>query len=262
MRHAVLFSSYIPQHSLELGKKYVELLKTFFSRDTVFVGVNRDSCGAWEDLLKQENFHYRKVEEKFHIDSDVSGFMECLKMVRDSHERFDLFWLFHTKGASYDDLAKAMKFYDYYRQNFFARRKDIEEIMTTYPNIGLAANYLIMNAAMKTNDNSMRMKIFYPFKYKPVGYFVFGTFYAMRGTVVHEFLDNCEESFFTKNLVTELGFDRYFFEVNFCVISNMMGYDAAALDYKEGPQHEFLMRKCAEWRKDPVNYEPENFPWW
>jgi hypothetical protein len=55
-------------------------------------------------------------------------------------------------------------------------------------------------------------------------YFCVGTFYAMKGFLLHRFLHGCDAAFFEKNLVTELGADRYFFEQLFPNVAWRQGF--------------------------------------
>ena len=260
MNHVALFSSYIPEKSLALGSMWLGILRKHFSNDQVYIGDNFQSCDAWKSTLDFAKFPYRKVPEKFHIDSDVSGFMEALKQLKESKDKFDLVWFLHTKGSS-RDANYALPFFNHFSTNLFDKKKDIERAFKNNPTVGLIGNNLVINRYQVHNDNSMRMEEFYPFKCKPIGYFVMHTFYVMRGDVVHEFIHNCDPRFFEKNLVIELGYDRWFFEANFCAISDRMGKDCLAMNCQASPQHDFMMTKMQEWKKDSVNYTPEIFDW-
>ncbi|HEY5477375.1 MAG TPA: hypothetical protein VIK11_11765 [Tepidiformaceae bacterium] len=66
--------------------------------------------------------------------------------------------------------------------------------------------------------------LLFRFPYKGIGMYYLHAFYVLRGSIVKQFLDGCTEEFFAKNFVSELGFDRYFFERDFSRLADKFGY--------------------------------------
>ncbi|MEI6421300.1 MAG: hypothetical protein WCP55_03720, partial [Lentisphaerota bacterium] len=143
---------------------------------------------------------------------------------------------------------------------FFSLRKEIEQLYENNPKLGIVGNYLLPNR--HSFNNTYRLTSIYPhFTCMPIGYMAVHTFYVMNGHAIHKFLNGCHSDFFTKNIVDELGYDRWFFEANFPAIADMMGYDIQILTNIPVKAHEFMMDKLQEWRRDPVNYKPETYQW-
>ncbi len=259
MKSCVVFASWIPKKSIKLGKYYLDTLAKYHRDSDIYLGINYGSAPEWVDLAwKSElNIHLGLAPRHKHVNSDVAGFVEGLNQLRNSGKKYDVIWFAHTKGASYRNFKASQPFRDHFEKNFWSKREEIEHIFAKQKNIGVVANELMINRYMEHNRDTNRLSEFYPFKYQTIGYFVVSTYFAMRGSVVHEFIDHGNPDFFRKNLVSELGFSRWFFEANFHAISDRMGYEPLWLNTA---QDKFLI-ELEKWRKDKVHHKATPFLW-
>lgn len=258
-RSIVLFSSYVPKDKLWLGKAYLDIIDTVFPKTPVLIGDSHGSCEEWWMPLANSGRLIGKSDARFNIDSDAEGFMECLRMLKRHGEEYDIVWLFHTKGSSHDD-DYALKYLGMFKRIFFGRRYEIERCYEVHRKLGVVGNFLMPNR--HSFANTYRLSTVYPhFKCQPIGYMAVHTFYAMNGHAIHNFIHKCHLDFFERNIVSDLGFDRWFFEANFPAVADMQGYDIFSLDAVPFENREKYLLKLESWRRDPVNYKPETFSW-
>jgi hypothetical protein len=218
-RDAVVFSSYVPNGAaLAIATEYLSVLERCFADCDVYVGINSGSITEWERLLRASPLRVRvgTVEPRLAVDSDVSGFQKALELMRDEGRTYDLVWFGHTKGATRDEPALRRQIIG----DFFMRRERISRLFR-HPRVG-AFGHDATAADLAAADT--HMDAVFPFPYRSIGTFYLFTFYVLRGSIVKTFLDGCSEDFFTKNLVSDLGFDRYFFERDFGRLCDRFGY--------------------------------------
>ncbi len=258
-KSCVVFASWVPRRSLELGRYYLNLLEKYHCDSDIYLGINYGSAPEWVDLVWRSklNIRFGLVPKDRHINSDVAGFIEALSQLRTSGKTYDVIWFAHTKGASYKNFKASRTVREHFEQNFWSQRASVEKLFRDFPNIGLVGNELLVNKYEDHNTASARLTEFYPFKYKSIGYFVVGTYYAMRGSVVHEFIDRCHPDFFRKNLEADLGFHRWFFESGFNCISDRMGYEPFWLNTAQ----DLFVKELEMWRKDKEHHKPTAYDW-
>jgi hypothetical protein len=222
-RDAVVFSSYVPTaHALEVSKEFLGVFRERFSDCDFYVGINTGSVPEWEQALNDSGLRLAgiaHVPPRLMVDSDVSGFQAALKSMRDAGKEYQLVWFGHTKGATADHPGVRRHLIE----GFFLDRARIERLFDE-PRVG-AFGYDMSIELHNLGDIDSRMdSLVLKFPYATIGTFYLHTFYVIRGSIVGHFLGGCSEVFFTRNLVDDLGFDRYFFERDFARITERSGY--------------------------------------
>lgn len=258
-RRCIVFSSWVPEASLRLGRYYLKTLRRYHAETDIYMGINHGSSPAWMERVRQSGLKiaYGLVPKARHINSDAAGFIEALRLLKQSAEHYDTIWFAHTKGASYNNFNRSRSTRNYYEQHFWSQQERMEQVLLSEPATGLVASKIMINRAQLHNDHSDRLAEFYPFPFRSIGYFVVETFYVMRGSVVHEFLDRCPASFFNQNLVDDLGFDRWFFEAVFVSICDRMGCEPRALDEAQ----DLFLQALERWRRDKSGYRATAHAW-
>lgn len=219
MNIAIAFSSYIPNNDkLYVGQWFLDkinLLKSFVNIE-VFCGVNYGSCQQWINKISQSNFVYDIVPKNLHIDSDASGYQLALKLIKNSNKDFDYIFFIHTKGGVNDRDSFYIEL-----DNLFFNNQSFINILDRLKDekYGGYAPWFTFTTGPKINS----LDTFYKFNFTPFFGMFLQSFYVIKYSIIKEFLYNCSNDFYEKNLVTELGFDRYFFERDMATIINRMG---------------------------------------
>ena len=249
----------VARRSLKLGQDYLDLLAKYHRDSDIYLGINYGSAPEWVDMVwhSELNIRFGLVPKDRHINSDVAGFIEALSQLKASGKTYDVIWFAHTKGASYKSFNTSRSVRDNFEQNFWSQRAVVEKLFRDHPHIGLVGNELLVNKYEDHNTASARLAEFYPFQCQSIGYFVVGTYYAMRGSVVHEFIDRCHSDFFRKNLETDLRFHRWFFESGFNCVSDRMGYEPYWLNTAQ----DHFITELEKWRRDKEHHKPTAYDW-
>jgi len=219
-RDAVVFSSYVPTaRALEIATEFLQLFEERFADCDFFIGINTGSLPEWEAALAASRLRisYGTVEPRLTVDSDASGFQNALELMRGEPREYRLVWFGHTKGATSDDPGLRRRLIE----DFYLERRRIERLFD-HPRVGSFGHDASVSVDMGAIDE--RMDRLFPFPYAGIGTFYLHTFYVIRGSIVRRFLDGCSDDFFTKNLVSDLGFDRYYFERDFSRIADRSGF--------------------------------------
>lgn len=231
-RDAVVFSSYVPtQMALSAALEFLRVFETRFADCDVFVGINPGSLPEWEAALHASSLpsvRIAYVDPLLAVDSDASGFQTALRLMRDQASDYRLVWFGHTKGATTGNAASRRHMI----RNLYLKRDRIERLFHD-PRIGSFAHEVSVSLDLAEIDARMDAKVF-EFPFRGIGTFYLHTFYVLRGSIVKRFLDGCTQGFFTSNLLTDLGFDRYFFERDFSRLADRFGYYPA---YRVRQQH-------------------------
>lgn len=224
-RSAIVFASFVPDESaLGIGQQFLEAFSRYFPDCHVYVGINPGSLPAWEEMLKGWKglqIQYANVPQAMVVDSDVSAFQGALDLLHNSQAVYDLVWFAHTKGAT-NNNGTAEEIRRQVIETFLAQRFSIEALFRSNPRIGSLGRW----ATISPDGPVDRLfDSIFKFPCSSVGSYFLYTFYVLKGEVVDRFLRYCRSEFFTTNLVTKMGFDRYFFERDFAVIAERMGYE-------------------------------------
>ncbi len=216
MKRALVFASFMPNVRRTL--KYTDTIKRYFPDFDVYVGIN--SCTPlFKQLLHGEGFtNTIEVDKAIEVNSDASAYQAGLKLLKSQGKTYDAVYFTHTKGASYPDDQQWIVSCDSYFTGFCERRNVINEMLSA-PGVG-GVSYVGRAEPMNGSGYSTDVARYYQPRFEDVKDIMsLTTSYAIKGEVLHQFLDTVDPKFFTDKL------DRYFFETSFPLIVDKFGLE-------------------------------------
>ena len=210
---AIVFASFVPHtQGMLIIEEMFNIYRQYFADCDIYVGINGNPCPeylTYLDNLKSElNIIYAITPKDLEIPSDVSAYQTALKLLRDSKKEYNYIWFGHTKGMTNNTSHWRKQFVT----DFFPKRPEITNNLEA-SQAGSYSLYLTKYKGKTSFDD--RLSDYFNFS-KPYFYtylYLF-TFYVLKGKYLHQFLNNCTESFYTTKL-TNNGSDIYFFERDF-----------------------------------------------
>jgi len=207
---ALIFASYVPtKNKMYIIHEMFDVYRQYFSDCDIYVGINGNLCPEYieylESLKDDLNIIYSITPTELETPSDVSAYQTALKLLHDSGKTYEYIWFGHTKGMVNNSSEWRIDFLN----NFFKKRKEITNLLETC-DAGTYSLYLAKYAGtIKFKDV---LQQYYKFK-KPYfyTYLYLYTFYVIKGKYIHNFLNNCDPSFYNTNLISN-GADIYMFE--------------------------------------------------
>jgi hypothetical protein len=217
MSNAVVFAGWFP--NLERSNYYINDMKKHFKDEDVYFGVNPSSTNFHKTLGLIGYDNVSITPDNRVVNSDASAFQTALELLKKSNKTYETIYFLHTKGMSYNNQAWFSS-YDSYYLGFFRHLQQINTILKNEENVG-GVSYVGRNEPMHGSGYSLALDKYYDFgeNNQTSNIMSLITFYAIRGKIIKEFIDNCNTSFFTDTL------DRYFFETSFPLIVDKMGYE-------------------------------------
>lgn len=216
-RNAIVFAGWFP--NLERSPFYINDMKKNFKNIDVYFGVNPANTNYHKTLNLIGYDNVGMTPEERVVDSDASAFQTALELLKKSGNVYETIYFIHTKGISYKDDAAWMSSYESYYLGFFRQLNEIENILSNREAVG-GVSYVGRVEPMNGSGYSTVLDKYYDFGNNAVSNVMsLLTFYAIRGKIVNEFIQNAKPEFFTDKL------DRYFFETSFPLIVDKMGYE-------------------------------------
>ena len=226
---AIVFATYISKvEDLWIGEKFLKLFNDYYSDYTIFIG-NNSPCDEWINLLNKStdnlNIYYKNTDKNLEIDSDASAFETALSIVKKYKDSYDFFIFMHTKSVT----SGCYDFLDEVTNNFLIKKDYIEEqfldgsIGSVFPYLGISDKEWINNCLNTILPET---------EHSNTGLTSLYTFYAIKGVIIKWFLDNVDSYFFELKITDYIfmykghaqNFDRYFFERDFPMIYEKLGY--------------------------------------
>ena len=212
--NAVVFAAYFPnRHRVQI---YLDTLKKYYKDCDVYIGLNSSFPGANEYLESQGFPNVIQVTKALEVNSDASAYQAALLLLRSTNKNYDIIYFSHSKGTSYPEETRWKESCNDYFIQFMSRRSEVDNLISD--TIG-GVSFVGRKEAMNTSGYSKEMDVYCSIlKQKEVEDIMsLITMYAIKGSIVKYFLDNCITSFFTNKL------DRYFFETSFPLIVDKSG---------------------------------------
>lgn len=210
---ALIFASYVPhQNGMKIINEMFDVFLEKFADADFYIGINSNPCKEYlnylEDLKKKINLVYEITPKELEIKSDASAYQTALKLLHKSKKEYNLVWFGHTKGM----INQREELRQIFLKDFFNKRSEITNLLED-STAGTYSLYLTKHA--DTNEFKEVLSQYYKFA-KPYfyTYFYLFTFYVLKGKYLHQFLNNCDEKFYTTNLIDN-GADIYMFERDF-----------------------------------------------
>lgn len=235
IKNCFIISFFLPsKESILILKEMIDKIKSSFNDVTIVIGFNPSTYLNEGikiiDEYKDIKISYTVTEDKLVCDSDASGYQSALKKVKDLKLNCDLYWFMHSKAITTGRDNER----NFMINDFIDNKNEIIELFKTKKFIGSYGDMVIQLATLKPNhkfstptESGNYLDKFYNFKIKiPFEYFYAKTFYVIRGEIINEFINSCQNSFFDDylNIYNENKTDIYFFERDFIRVVDKMGY--------------------------------------
>ena len=274
-RDAVLFSSWVPEEGLALGRYFIETLRRYHADSKIFVGINHGSSPQWIERLEASGLDVtvQPAASTLTISCDPTGFVAALDAYRRHAERFDLVWFGHTKGVSHlDDRWYRTGRWTIERM-FWGRRAEIERYFQD-PTIGLyTPHYMMMKQSHLRQIDALRRM--YQATCLPLGVAALSTHFVMRDESVRDFCARVDKRFFREG-PEPFGGDMYFFEMGMPNVATMQGHEPSiepGLGGTTGPpkpdgvesirddwrqNNAVVAFELEKWRRDPTGFRTQH----
>jgi hypothetical protein len=215
-KDAVIFAAYMPR--IERAHIYIDALKYYYPECDIYIGLNT-SVPEFETLLINNGLmNITKVDPNIEVNSDASSFQAALKTLKNTNKNYEKIHFLHTKGVSYPSDAQWKSSYESYFLGYCKRKFEVENGFNSNSEIG-GVSYVGRKEPMNNSGYSIALEKYYKFP-RPIVENMMSliTFYSIKGSIVKNFINNCDDTFFTDKL------DRYFFETSFPLIVDRSGY--------------------------------------
>lgn len=221
MKNCVVFAAFVNDDiGLLRLDNIITILEQYFINDDIFIGIN--PCSHQELIIEyfsksKLSFRYNITPNHLVINSDASAYQTALKLLKNCEKIYDNIFFFHTKTVSPE-----------YFINFFSINKE-EYINLLHSNElfgAIGEKLLLVSKFPEKSGLSNILSKYYNFNYGSLEYFYSTTFFMIKGKILHNFINNCNNSFFEELLTTphEPKGDRYYFERDFIHIVDKQGY--------------------------------------
>jgi hypothetical protein len=217
MKDCVIFSAWIPEKSIELGKYYLDTLEKYHSTSDIIIGNNKGCCVEWYQELDKRNICFTDYVGP-DISSDVSGFMSALTVLQNKKEAYRNIWFSHSKGSSYQNFDSSQTYRKFLENNFWGRKDEIDSLFDD-KTTGLVSNDYMSH---DNKDIDKVLNSMYDFTVNNVNIFSLNTFFVTDYDSIMLFLNN-SKNFFDMSIINDRHDKIYFFEAYFCVIPLKLG---------------------------------------
>lgn len=226
MKTCVIYAAYIPNSpKLNVIREFFSVFKSQFHDADFYIGINPGSIPNTINTIKEYglNCQFVNAQENLDTTTDASAYQAALKLLKDSGNKYDVYWFGHTKGGSNPREEERRL----YINEFFSKRKEIEDMFEQHPHLGswgIRGNYMASSGKKWDTynvDSCISIcgnKKFPPFNYTHVNWSYIETMYALKGKPVEEFINIVPDDFFTTKL------DPWYFETVMPWVPSRCGY--------------------------------------
>ena len=221
-KKAVVFAAFFPV--VFRAGVYIDALKHYYplSEYDIYIGLNTSYPGADQMLIRNGFTNIAYTPKHLEVNSDASAFQCALQLLKSSGKEYEIVHFLHTKGVSYGPTQSWMTSCNDYFIGYCKNKLIIEQKLMEgkYGGISLVGRKEPQMWGYGKELSKYCSK-FPTDKVEDIMSLI--TFYGMLGSIVKQFLDNCDSSFFSDKL------ERYYFEATFPLLVDLMGYNRAYL---------------------------------
>lgn len=218
-KYVVIIASHIPSiDTLWVGEELLNKVKINLPSAEIFVGINPSSCTKeWIEVVKKYTLNYEVTTDSLVINSDASAYQTALKLYKNKgQEEYDLVWFLHTQGTK----SGRHEVRGSHLKTLLEECKDVEDLFKNDSLLGAYGNTITpLPSCWVDSEWDFYLKRFgLDFINRPLRCFLVGTMYVIRGSVLNNFIFNCDSSFFNEilhNPHTNGQGDPWFFERDF-----------------------------------------------
>lgn len=227
MKTCVVFAASIFDSTrLNVLRDFFSTFKNTFGDADFYIGVNHGSVPNLEKIIDeyQLNCHFVRVDESLYTKTDASAYQAALKLLKQSGNKYDIYWFGHTKGGvnSRGDIREM------YLRDMFSKRNEIEDMFKACPYLGswgIRGNS-ISAAGVQWKDYNVDCGLpicnnapFHPlFPFTHVNWSYIETLYVLKKEPVENFLKLSSDEFFTTKL------NPWYFETVMPWVPSRAGY--------------------------------------
>lgn len=228
MKTCVIYAASIFDSSkMNVIYDFFNSFKTHFSDADFYIGVNWSSLPNLENVIESFGLTTKMTrvpEERLYTKTDASAYQAALRLLRDSGNKYDVYWFAHTKGG----VNHRPEVRDLYFNEMFGKRKEIESMFEKYPKLGswgIRGNS-ISAAGVEWNKYNVdcgfpicqNAKNITPFNYTHVNWSYIETMYVLKKEAVEAYLLNQPDTFYTTPL------NPWYFETVMPWVPSRCGY--------------------------------------
>lgn len=215
MKKCLVFSAYVPENLLSRGLDYLNLIMKYFKDDDIYIGLNYQTCDKFIDQLKKyKNITFGRCYSYLSTNSDNSGYQKALELLKQSNKQYDYVYMSHTKSITHIcDYYSGIK---YIEDEFY---KKINEIENIFKNEKIGGWSFYGDVRLDLEQPNTVLDQYYNFEFKSIQVCYWLTSYVIRGSIIDNFIKNCDISFFNKQYI-----NRYFYESYFPDIISKSGF--------------------------------------
>jgi hypothetical protein len=226
MKTCVVYAAYVPDSTkINVIREFFSVFKSQFTDADFYIGINPGSISSVNNVIKEYglNCQFCYAQDNLNTNTDASAYQAALMLLKNTGIKYDTYWFGHTKGGANPREGERKMYID----EFFLKRKEIEETFKNYPMLGswgIRGNS-ISAAGVKWNEYDVdcafpickNTKI-PPFNYSHVNWSYVETLYALKGEPVEAFINALPIDFFTNKL------NPWYFETVMPWVPSRCGY--------------------------------------
>lgn len=227
MKSCVVFAASIFDSTrLNVIREFFSSFKTNFGDADFYIGINHGSIPNMENVIKEYelNCYFIQGIPELYTKTDASAYQAALKLLKQSGNKYDIYWFAHTKGGV--NSREGVR--ELYLKEMFSKRKEIEDMFVKYPKLGswgLRGNS-ISAAGVNWKDydvdcglpicKNVPLNSSFPFTH--VNWSYIETLYVLKKEAVEGFLELSPNEFFTTKL------NPWYFETVMPWVPSRAGY--------------------------------------
>lgn len=208
-------------------KDFIDSFKIHHKESHFYVGINYNSIREVESILDSSGLNITKIRLEradLYTGSDASAYQIALKLLKESNNRYQLYWFCHTKGAVHNKT----KIRELYIKELFSKEEQIRNLFQRKERLGTYAlrgasksatgikwDSFIADHYIALSENKITKEL----PRKHVNWSYIETMFVMRGELVDLFLELSKTEFYDTKIE-----NRYYFEIVLPWICTRAGY--------------------------------------
>jgi hypothetical protein len=217
-KFAVILASHIPSiDKIWIGEDILKKIKEQLVNVDIFVGINESDCTKeWIDVVKKYTNFYEVTPQELTINSDASSYQTALRLYKKHLKNYDFVWFLHTQGtkSGRHEVRESHLKTLLYEKNYALK------LFNEDPMLGAYGHSLtpLPNCWVDSEWDLYLQRFGLKFINRPIRCFFVGTMFIIKGSVLNNFIEKCDKSFFDEilhNPHTKGKGDPWFFERDF-----------------------------------------------
>lgn len=218
-KFAVILASHIPSvDKIWIGEDILKKIKQYLPTADIYIGINPSNCTEeWVEIIKKYTDNYDITPNHLIINSDASAYQTALNVYKNKGKKdYDLVWFLHTQGTK----SGRHNVRENHLKTLLNDKEIIIDNFNTDNKLGAYGNTItpLPNCWVDSEYDFYLKRFGLEFINRPIRCFLVGTMFVIKGSILNNFIFNCNEYFFNEILhnphTDGLG-DPWFFERDF-----------------------------------------------